>query len=523
MNYYNGKIYLYGGMIDSWTYSNTLWIYTIDSNKWIQQQNKAIQPPFCSGHMTVTYQHYLIMFGGYGKVNAKWICYNDIYIYDCVKNAWNKIECKRKPYPRFDHSMCIVNDNLIIHGGLDVNDKTLKDMHSVSIVNLIKSQNPIWIQVNNDIGPLHSHLMVSNHDKLYCFGGDLLYLKGPESKNNHLLVCDLKYNHYSEAIFGGYGGYSKTQNNREIKQIVSRDGHNGCGIHLKNRDYIFIFGGCGQNYYNDTFLIYIQGRINNNDNNEQKLDNIEQKYNKMCQEYELKIKKIQQENENIVSQLIKTNQTLTTEHQSTMKSMEIEIKSLKQNINDLMTTNQEEATKSKTIKNAYENKIQSLSKQMNNEQKSERKQNDNLFRKKEESFRKYFFKKFDSIKSNKIYYNNLVENDINNFDVFILMESMDDINEYIKPKNKLHGSLILKRINKIKKDRNIFELKLDRINMSDYLDVFDLYGIYTLNEYNNKIKTINDLKNILNNNEASQLIFNSINNNNEGQPLTQQF
>ena len=54
---------------------------------------------------------------------------------------------------------------------------------------------------------------------------------------------------------------------------------------------------------------------------------------------------------------------------------------------------------------------------------------------------------------------------------------------------------------------------------------FDSNGIYTLNEYNIKIKTINDLKNILNNNnKVSQLIFNLINNdNNEGQQLTQQF
>ena len=450
--------------------------------------------------------------------------------------------------------MCVVNDNLIIHGGLDIKDKPLKDMYSINIVKLINNQNPTWIQVNYDIGPLHSHLMVSNHNKLYFFGGDKLYRKGKGSKsrNNHLVVFDLKY--------------CETQKDTEINKIKPRSGHNGCVINLKNTDYIFVFGGTGEYSYCDTFLINIQERINNNDNNEQKLDNnTQQKYNKMCQEYELKIKKILQENENLVSQLIQTNQALTTQHQSTMKSIKIEIKSLsqnnslqsikiaeletinndygdtiqslskrnnetqkqikkyqndikllKQNIDDLMRTNQEEATKSETIKNAYENKIQSLSKQINNQQKSEQKQDDN-FNRKEELFRKYFLKTFDSMKSNKIYYNNLVDNDLNSIDTFILIENMDDINGYIKPKNKIHANLLLKRINKIKKDRNIFESKLDRINMSDYLDVFDLYGIYTLNEYNNKIKTINDLKNILNNNKDSELIFNSINNDNEGQ------
>ena len=177
MNYYKGKIYLYGGMIDKVRHSNKLWIYTIKSNTWIQKQSTNFKTPFCAGHRMVDYQHYLIMFGG---ITSEFIFFNDIYIYNCTKNVWNKIECKNKPYPRCYHSMCIVNDNLIIHGGLNVNRKTLKDMYIISVVNLINNQNPIWIQVNNDIGPLNSHLMVSNHDKLYCFGGDRLCNKGPK-------------------------------------------------------------------------------------------------------------------------------------------------------------------------------------------------------------------------------------------------------------------------------------------------------------------------------------------------------
>ena len=63
------------------------------------------------------------------------------------------------------------------------------------------------------------------------------------------------------------------------------------------------------------------------------------------------------------------------------------------------------------------------------------------------------------------------------------------------------------------------------INMVDYLDNFDSNGIYTLKEYNNKIKNINDLKIIFNDHQLCLTIFNSMNsnnngNNNEGKPIT---
>ena len=189
------------------------------------------------------------------------------------------------------------------------------------------------------------------------------------------------------------------------------------------------------------------------------------------------------------------------------KKYKNDIKLLKQSNNHYMELNQK-------MKIEYENKIQSLSKQNNNQQKSEQKIN-NEWSDNNEPFKEFFLKIFKKIKSNEIYYKKLIENEINNIDSFILIESIDDINEYIKPKNKIHANLILKSINKIRDDRHTFEQKLKTLNMSNYLDTFDSNGIFTLNEYNNNIKTINDLKNIINDNKACNAIFNSINNDNE--------
>ena len=132
---------------------------------------------------------------------------------------------------------------------------------------------------------------------------------------------------------------------------------------------------------------------------------------------------------------------------------------------------------------------------------------DNEFVIKAQLFKEYFFREFNSIKTKDMYYNNLVRNGINNIDTFILIENMDDINQYIRPTDKIQKILFNSKINQIKNDRNYFVQKLQRINMYHCLNSFDLNGIFTLNEYNIKIKSIDDLKKIINDDIASSLIF----------------
>ena len=143
-----------------------------------------------------------------------------------------------------------------------------------------------------------------------------------------------------------------------------------------------------------------------------------------------------------------------------------------------------------------------------------------ILTKKRESFKEYFLNEFGDIKSKMKYYYNLVSNEITSIDSLILIANMDDINEYIKPINKMHTNLLLKKIKQIKKGRNKFEQILVTINMFDYLDNFDSNGIYTFKQYNNKIKNINDLKKITNNKKGCLTIFNSMMYINEGQQGT---
>ena len=46
--------------------------------------------------------------------------------------------------------------------------------------------------------------------------------------------------------------------------------------------------------------------------------------------------------------------------------------------------------------------------------------------------------------------------------------------------------------------------------MYHFMNVFDMYGIYTLNEYNNTINDINDLRKMIKNNKTCQYVFNKM-------------
>ena len=487
--YYNGNIYLYGGKIDRYKYSSELWKYNIELNKWNQIYIKSYSPK-CYGHRMVLYKDYLIIFGGYGKRNKQWICCNDVYIYGINNNRWKRIKCKNKPFGRFWHAMCIVNNNLIIHGGKDIYLNSSNDMHKININDIINNKSPKWIEIDNSIPSLSGHLILVNDGKLYCFGGETK-IKLDRVRNSNLLI-------YNDNDFN-------TKIVHEIAEIYPRSTHNGCIIYLNDCEYIFVFGGWGNAHFDETFLISTQ------ENNINVVNLME-----LNEDTKTEMNDDDQTNNDLI-----TNETNNNGDDNKIKALLKQINELQNEIIQLKVSNNHLKKMNGYVKNENENKVQSLSNQVNNDEQKM----DNELTKKEELFKDYFFKTFDNMKSNKIYYNNLIENDVNDFNIFIIIENMDDINEYIKPKNKLHANLILKKIKQIKNDRNNFESKLKMINMFDYLDNFDSNGIYTLKEYNNKITNINDLKSIIKNNKACNIIFNSINNdiNIEGQQGTSYF
>ena len=415
MEYYKGKIYLFGGMLNYKEFSNQLWVYNISLNIWNKKNgsfNGSINPPLSAGHAMIMYQNYLIVFGGFNRVDKTYVCYNSVFIYDCDNNIWNNIECKNKPNPRFYHGMCISNNKLIIHGGLNVNDKTQSDMYWIDINSIINNESPIWIKIDNNIGPLYGHLILSKDNAIYCFGGNTQFKDFLQ--NNSLVVWYQKYN--KKAI-------------SKIKRIKRRSNHDGCIIYLGNKHYIFVFGGVtSQTQFNDAFLIDIDCY----DTDDNFYDTIPSNT-------------IHLKQNNHIEMLQKTNDANMDSIQNYMNTME-------------------------TMQTQYKDVVSLLKPNSIDDEKLGTTLNDDVNT--EDVFKEYFMKEFRNIKSNMKYYDNLVENELNSIDAFILLENIDDINEYIKPKNKIHGILILNKINEIRQDRKKLKYKLKKDKYVSFYECF---------------------------------------------------
>ena len=173
LNYYNEYLYLFGGYIQNFGHTNDLFIYSLKRNEW-KRIDSNCKPNKVKYHRSIIYGKYLIVFGGLARYKHNWICYNDINLFDlqCNYNEWNIINTSEvyKPKKRYKHGMCILNDYLIIYGGMDVNDNILNDCYYINIKNTINNNdnNSIlnkWINIDLGLNSLSSHLMLNHSNK----------------------------------------------------------------------------------------------------------------------------------------------------------------------------------------------------------------------------------------------------------------------------------------------------------------------------------------------------------------------
>ena len=283
LNNYNGYLYLYGGYnyVGNHNPLNDLNVYNIKSNKWKRIKSK-FNSPSCSQHTTSIYNHYLIIFGGLCNKQRERICHNDIYIFNILTNTWKIIKSNNKPIPRFAHGMCIINNKLIIHGGLDVNNIPLNDIHSISLNdNILNDNKPStvhWNTIHANMDPVFSHLMVPISDishSFIVFGGRkkykiteynrelILYKHYPSNGDTFIrayfrqLYSDILIPDLVLHLIIQYFGMLDQKYSYKCTPINSRGGHNGCILYSNNNRYLFIFGGWLHNALNDCYLIHI--------------------------------------------------------------------------------------------------------------------------------------------------------------------------------------------------------------------------------------------------------------------------
>ena len=170
LNYYNNSLYLYGGYGNN-TYSNEMYGYSINNHNWEEINHYYYTPPGTIKHKTVMYKHYIILFGGlFNDINNDTECFNDIYTFNTMTNAWNRVDCINKPQPRCDHGMTIMDDHLIIHGGINQDSRVLSDIYHINLShvtspNLNTSEKPIWYPIYGDNPPIWGHVLFKDRSK----------------------------------------------------------------------------------------------------------------------------------------------------------------------------------------------------------------------------------------------------------------------------------------------------------------------------------------------------------------------
>lgn len=119
-------MYVFGGCSHSMTTFNDLWKFDLSQRIWLR--------PFATGnypspkaHTSLTcYKDQLILFGGwtypsntiYLDFYSKWFVFDELHMYDIKSSHWNQIVTQFNPPPTAGHSVSIINDDMIIFGGL---------------------------------------------------------------------------------------------------------------------------------------------------------------------------------------------------------------------------------------------------------------------------------------------------------------------------------------------------------------------------------------------------------------------
>lgn len=132
---YGTCCYLIGGIGSILNSSSTLWkldISTLSWNKLTNTHNDLIQNRF--GHTAICYQNILYIIGGRTKYLHSYI-FSDFDFFDLLKNKFvDKTYVGRERWQyRYGHISKLVNNQIIVHGGISEEGKVLNDTFLISL------------------------------------------------------------------------------------------------------------------------------------------------------------------------------------------------------------------------------------------------------------------------------------------------------------------------------------------------------------------------------------------------------
>ncbi|KAI0931811.1 hypothetical protein AcW2_000608 [Taiwanofungus camphoratus] len=164
------KFYMFGGQVDG-EFLNDLWAFDLNSLRtkasWelVEPVEGSPRPAQRTGHVCVTYENKIILFGG---TDCQYH-YNDTWAFDTITNTWSELTCIGFiPSPREGHAASLVDDVIYVFGGRGVDGKDLGDLGAFKI------SNQRWYMFQK-MGPAPSprsgHAMASMGSRVFVLGG----------------------------------------------------------------------------------------------------------------------------------------------------------------------------------------------------------------------------------------------------------------------------------------------------------------------------------------------------------------
>ena len=189
------------------------------------------------GQVALEWNKRIVIMGGakmFDKRTNRRECLNDILIFDPIFLTWELILPKNYCEPRHHHAACLINDTLLIHGGIDI-----KDTYCSSIC-LLKLSNPDkWNTIettSNSPGEIAYHSIQAVVKDVYCFGG-----RNKDYISDKLHVLNLNKKQWKQPKVNG-------------RQPLARFGHTM--NYLPTKGILVVFGGRDNNdCFNDVWIL----------------------------------------------------------------------------------------------------------------------------------------------------------------------------------------------------------------------------------------------------------------------------
>ncbi|CAG9864308.1 unnamed protein product [Phyllotreta striolata] len=120
---YDNSMFVFGGCTCAMTTFNDLWRLDLSKRQWIRPLAMGTYPSPKACSSMVRFNHTLVLFGGWTyppsyPLYQSWHLFNELHVYDIISNRWTLIPTENTPPPVAGHSVSVVNDDMIIFGGL---------------------------------------------------------------------------------------------------------------------------------------------------------------------------------------------------------------------------------------------------------------------------------------------------------------------------------------------------------------------------------------------------------------------